>query len=517
MRRTSARLAIAVAALTLTAPAIAYVCHPDPGGTRSVSLKGHVVAYRLHGSTLTVALRSTADCRVFVWQAGADRLTPSAASCGSVANARRPYYSPSAHVRVAYAGRADRPDRLRVFDAAERVQHTWALPVRVRPGTLQVSGHLAAYAARGGNGLWVTGLRSGKTTFVAPVRAGDRPLLNAAGIAYQDNVYKHAPAGKTLMKFLPARGLQHELARVNRPLHTGGRIRSFSVDATRVALAVAGDKGCDRIVFWNIPWRSVEQVSQKAGATCASVGSSGRISDVALAGGRAAWTTVVRSRPMLVAADGIGCQEWVIRRLSGLGRHISLAGIAGDHRTLAFALVNRAGASPVTAVGRVTGGYRGRNLVRLRRSVQAVSADGWRIATLGANGSVDVSTYSGFRLRTLATSRATSLALRRNLLAVTTSNGRLDVYGIPTGRRLHSWLLPAGASHVDLHYGIAVVTAGRSVYAVDVATGRTARLALAPAKVRAQIESIGVVYAYSVGRRGTAKVIPMTRVEHALR
>ena len=70
---------------------------------------------------------------------------------------------------------------------------------------------------------------------------------------------------------------------------------------------------------------------------------------------------------------------------------------------------------------------------------------------------------------------------------------------------------------VDVEYGIAVVTAARSVYAMRLATGRTARLAVAPAAVRAQIGSAGVVYAYSAGRGGIAAFVPMSTVEAALR
>jgi len=38
-----------------------------------------------------------------------------------------------------------------------------------------------------------------------------------------------------------------------------------------------------------------------------------------------------------------------------------------------------------------------------------------------------------------------------------------------------------------------------------------------PAAVHAQIGSIGVVYAYSLGGHGTAALVPMSEVEAALR
>ena len=52
--------------------------------------------------------------------------------------------------------------------------------------------------------------------------------------------------------------------------------------------------------------------------------------------------------------------------------------------------------------------------------------------------------------------------------------------------------------------------------AVDVSSGRVARLATAPLRATAQISSIGVVYAYSTAMRGTAKLVPMSRVEQML-
>ena len=47
MRRTSARLAVVVFALAITAPGIAaFICHPDSAGTSVLSLKGQVSAVR---------------------------------------------------------------------------------------------------------------------------------------------------------------------------------------------------------------------------------------------------------------------------------------------------------------------------------------------------------------------------------------------------------------------------------------------------------------------------------------
>jgi hypothetical protein len=218
---------------------------------------------------------------------------------------------------------------------------------------------------------------------------------------------------------------------------------------------------------------------------------------------------------MIVAADDIGCLEWVISRLSDRGRRWSLTGVAANGPTLAFALTTRSHGSARSEVARVTGSYRARSMFRVAAPVRAVSADGWRTAVLAADGSISIHTYSGRVYRRFRSPSATSIAFRGNRL-VAAAPGRLNVYSVPRGRLLHSWALPRGAANVDLQFGIAITTAGRSVYAIDIATGRTVRLAEAPAAVQAQIEPIGVVYAYTVAARGTAIVVPMTRVEQSL-
>ena len=506
MGRVPVRLAVAGAALLLAAPAVAYVCHPDPAGTRSLSVTGQVAAYRLSGSTVTLALRSNAGCEVLVWSANTARPQPSSAACSSVT----PNRSAATSARLVSAGGADRPDRLQVFGSTGRLVHAWPLPVSVHAGTLQVSSGLAAYRAR--NGIWVTALQNGRTTMVAPVRQGDIPLLDTHGLAYQDNTLKAAPRGKTVLKFVPTRAVRWELAQTERGFRTGGPVRALSVDGTQAAFAVGGANGCDRVMFWSISWRSVFQVSQKAGPTCSPGTHSGRISALAFAGNRAEWVTTHRGRPMLVAADGIGCQEWVIRRLSELGPRTALGALAGDGNTLVFSVVN----GRATTVGRVTGPYRGRELASVPGTVRDVSADRWQIGTLTAGGAITLNSVHGFRRR-LDVPGATSFAVHRNLIVATTRQGRLEVLSLPTGRRLHSWAIPARASHVDVQYGIALFTAGSSVYAVDLASGRTARLAVAPGLVGAQVEPVGVVYATTTATRGMLRLIPMSRVETAVR
>src|SRR5262249_54935953 len=56
VRSTRALTALVGAAVlaAAAAPAVAYVCHPDPAGTRSVALRGTLSGYAVDGSTVAV-------------------------------------------------------------------------------------------------------------------------------------------------------------------------------------------------------------------------------------------------------------------------------------------------------------------------------------------------------------------------------------------------------------------------------------------------------------------------------
>ena len=487
MGRSAAFAVVLVLALAAPAVAAMYVCHPDPAGTRVLPLHGHVLGYSVRGSTARIAVLSGGACTTVTWG-------PTATSRSSACNHLQQSYAPPRGARVVRprAG-IDRPDRL-VVAATGR---SWPLPVRVRPDTLQVVGDLAGYEALGGHGLWVTRLSDGKTTFVAPVKVG-RPVLDAEGAFYVDNVYKMAAPDRPVVKFVPTNALSSELAQVGAPVHTSGAIRAFSMDGNNIALIVAGR--CDSVLFWSVPWRSVEQVSQPAGVTCSALGASRHISQIALGGSRAQWVTMQQGKPVIVAADDIGCQEWVVGRLAPRS-HLSMA---GDGTMLAFTMRGR--------VTDVLGNYRTSGLYGAAR-VHALAADGNLTAVLEQQR-VTIHNARAHEL-TLRTVGAQSLALRGSTVVTTTAAGRLNVYR--AGRLQHSWPLPSGTRpHVDLQYGIAVVTTRNGVYAIDTTNGRTALLVSTPAPPRALIEQIGVGYIYSVANRGTAALVPMAAVETAV-
>jgi hypothetical protein len=68
-----------------------------------------------------------------------------------------------------------------------------------------------------------------------------------------------------------------------------------------------------------------------------------------------------------------------------------------------------------------------------------------------------------------------------------------------------------------VQYGTALLTAARDVYAMNLATGRTARLFHAPTRVAAEIEAPGAAIQYNVGGRGFLRFVAMSRIESSTR
>jgi DUF1009 family protein len=145
-----------------------------------------------------------------------------------------------------------------------------------------------------------------------------------------------------------------------------------------------------------------------------------------------------------------------------------------------------------------------------------LSVDRGRVAVLRGDGRVDV--LAGERtLRSFEPSGARAIALRGDQLVVLTRAGTLEDYALSSGTLLHRWAAPAGATAaLDVHYGVAVVAAGRQLFAISLASGRQRVLLRAPQPVRAHLDDIGVVYAYNAGSSGVLGFIPFAAVEKAL-
>jgi hypothetical protein len=223
-----------------------------------------------------------------------------------------------------------------------------------------------------------------------------------------------------------------------------------------------------------------------------------------MGGGRLIWTTRYGKKTRVLAASTIGCREWVVARPAP---GAPVAALAGDGSVLAYALTGAVG-----LVSADSDDWYGEVFSRSAVEIAAISVDSNRIATLYRDGTVTVMSPSGDLISSFAAGPARAIALRGDTVAVLRS-GRLDIYSAGTGVLANSWPVPANARSVDLYYGIAVVAAGDDVVALNVGTGRTARLLHAPSRVAARIDSPGAVVQFNLGERGYLRFIPMSTIE----
>jgi len=403
--------------------------------------------------------------------------------------------------------RADAPDRLELYSVSTgRLLHDW--PLLARPRTLSLSGGIAAFAVAGGRGLYAIRLADGRQTLVSPVRRKDVPQIGSRGLVYESSLMRTMrQPGKFVLKFVPATALGVDLRATVDRLRTRWPITSFTMDGQRVGVVLdAPGRGCDQVHYWNIPWHYFARINMADDFTCSRHMS---IRSLSLGGLTSEWVAVRNHVARVVMSNSIACIERVIATGSAAGR-ILLAGdtgLLGLGRLPGSTLLTRSGFDPVTKAV----------VASPLRPALALSVDGGRLASLGADGRVTLQRPGGAAMSALSPGTGSrAIALRRNRLVVLTGS-RLELWNTARGRLLHDWRVPAGTrSAVDLQFGIAVFTSGRTVYAMNVNTGRTAVLARAPRAVQAAIEAPGVAYTYNARGHGYLRFVPMSTVERSL-
>src|SRR5207247_10082640 len=128
-RRFVAAAASGLAAI-LAAPAIAaYVCHPQPAGTRTLAITGSIERYALDGPNVSVALRSRHGCEVVAWNTLTGLHRTAGTTCLSLL--RRSLSAPGGLRTFVHAPTATRPETLDVFRGSQRISR-WPLPARPR-------------------------------------------------------------------------------------------------------------------------------------------------------------------------------------------------------------------------------------------------------------------------------------------------------------------------------------------------------------------------------------------------
>ena len=222
-------------ALATVGPAIAYVCHPDRPGTRTMSLRGAVAIDAMHGSRVSLTVRRAGTCHRVAWDVATGRSR--ATSCSTLFAARTvagyrarieggsvAVYDRGALLRRIWIGytplplravasrtcvfvltapAANGPARLLGFDARSGLK-TIDYPVPYSGRTLDVAAGVAIFGTTGGSGLFGLRLADGTISFLGVERSHDNPQIERAGIVYGDNMYpRYARAGIAKVKFVP--------------------------------------------------------------------------------------------------------------------------------------------------------------------------------------------------------------------------------------------------------------------------------------------------------------------------
>jgi hypothetical protein len=283
-------------------------CYPDPAGTRTFEVRGAVTGYGFVADRVVVDwARPTGCAGTAVWDF---QTSPAAKAPTACTRSARPAPGAAAHpaaadgtrfVRVRLAlPNADLPDRLDVFDRrTHRRLASW--PLIDRPALVDLNGDLAVLSAAHRHALYVMRISDGRIAKIGVTQPGDRPAIGPHGVLYQDDMMianDRDASGRTLPV---GRGRSPSSYR-SRPcrrrwIPSGHRSHVRSArspwTAPRVAFAVRDPQGiCDTLRLWNVPWNVAANITRKSGQTCLPTHAPGGITDVALAGTRAAWTTM---------------------------------------------------------------------------------------------------------------------------------------------------------------------------------------------------------------------------------
>jgi hypothetical protein len=339
------------------------------------------------------------------------------------------------------------------------------------------------------------------------------PQIERPGVVYEDAMYKRdLRKGKVVFKYVTAKAVAEKIDAAGRPVTLKGPLATFSMDGPRVAAAYHNqDNGCDRIVFWNVPWNYVAPVTRPPQQdeldeypTCAHPQGPRQVAALSIAGIQAGWILSGQARN-LVTSSSETCVERVIRTGGPVGL------VAGDRHLLAYGTLDgRMG----VVIGRRS--PRAHELAGPAGHISALSVDAGRIAVLHDHGAITVLSGTGESLNSLQASGARAIALRGESVLALMKDDTLQVFDAETGALRSTWRVPQGVRpEVDAYYQVAVLSRGRQIFALNLATGRIALMATAPRLAHAQIEAPGIAYGYNLRGHGELRFIPLSKIERA--
>ena len=518
-----------VAAIGAVSPAASLAGTAPP---TTVTVRGSIADYGISGHAVQIMALANGQCRAQSWVPGKPASAAHVVAASNCANARTPSQSVqsaeaargqvpppvvSGALGVAVtAGALDAPQMLVVRNRATGgILHRWPLPDEV--SSLAVGHGIAVLSTVRHQGLYAVRLSDGRMRIVGLMGWLDRPVLTAAGIVFRDDMYgrRNERRGQSVLQLLRWADVSAALDDSSRSYSAPGAQAAWAYDGQRVVMAMRDPAiPCDRVHFWNVAWDRRVQLTQVEDHICPA-GKGSHVVALGLGGVRAAWLVQnPAGKRWLISATIVACEERVVAKAPAGNAGADGRGLVGDGGLVAFSAI---GAPGVQAIWRAASGHSnvtGKALVPRTGSL-ALSADEDRVAALDTGGRIEIRNKFGALEDTVAAPGARAVSLRGDNLAVLAGN-RLDVYDLASGTRTHRWRIPAAARSVDMQFGVATLAAGRTVYAVQIATGHTVVLATAPSRVEAQIEAPGVVYRYDTAGSGEFRFVPFAQIRRAL-
>ena len=307
-----------------------------------------------------------------------------------------------------------------------------------------------------------------------------------------------------------------------------GRIEALAMDGSRVAYDVAGSYGsktrCNAVYVWNVARNTTTRVSGRPTCGADNTSTGAGVRELALAGGRAAWIVNQggnsESSDSLYVSDVSGRGERLIASafrsgdVSGILTGNWLGGLVGAGTFLALDHWSTDSSGNVTTAKLRRIQTRLADLAEGPDTMTTRATDGREVAVLRRDETIGLYSTHGALLHTVRPNSAVDVALRGDYLLVLTKSGTVDVFNSHSGRKLRTWRVAAGATHLDLASGLAAYSAGSHVHVVRLVTGKSVFGTNTHAPVSAvELESAGLAYAFGRGDR-PAKIVfvPLRRL-----
>ena len=323
--------------------------------------------------------------------------------------------------------------------------------------------------------------------------------------------------------------------------HVNAPIEALAVDGSRIAYDVGSTRGKagNKVLVWNLRTGKTTKVSGVHTSRADGTGTGAGVLQLAIAGSRVAWSINLGGNTegddFVFASSVAKPKERQVATVHRFGDSCSGGPSSANPHCAGTWLGGLIGSGNLIALNRwttddqgvvregaldVLNGNQMKQVATGADTVEAVSADGGRVAVLRSDGIVGVYSSAGNLLRTVTPSSANAVALSEHKLVVLTKSRTLELYNTQTGNRRKTLPVHGRAKtpvNLDVQGNIAIYTTG-SLHAVNLSSGKDRVIGNLRGGVGlARASSAGVVY--STGRfrsKGTLVFLPFARVAAAV-